>query len=1194
MGIISRRLSIASVFTVVLLCAANHLKAEQAVGETMLLKEDFDKPSDRWSASNGKIEDGKLVLRAGGPGRHNGSQFILNGSFQIPDSGNLKFSWKIGSIGTVEGKAVDAMLRIFIAPEPLAGFTEPYGMPDAIVLLLERRGDDKLDIYLSEKIKSGNGFGKQLYSASMPVNSFPFTISLTIGKDSYEVNVDKPSDRGTGLRAGSYAAGKSPSFAKGLKSGMRIVNDGDKESQAALEGVSVIGHGTPSSPSAEAKSDIPQIPVKFQPSPGLGQTRIQKAAAFPSYAIDAGGFKNVQPVFNVNVNGWTRDNADDLVKDLNLNGARLFLWPPTESYYVSGERIVAPHTPWAAAQYGGKPVGREEAFSMFDKWYKQDFKTVLDSIFPEILKKDKGGQFYQLELCRRWGLCDNLIFHSQVDGSADRNQDGVNAYYSAYIDAVRKYAPWCHLDYIQMTNEPNYPWWSGQFTTGKEASATWIRVYDRLNKFLLEKYPETRLIGPCLASSSFFSWQDWKTWTEPVLLNVAVPMKYYNYHMYDTGNRTNLAWMDMARAKALSVGRPAPQAIITETNFGLGDKSSEGQDKRFTWFAEQLFACLENPEKFHTFSLHLLCGQSEKYPINEAYLLIYRGDKLIPSSSYWVYRTLKHMRGQNIYIRRPADPFLRFAACSPTDDTLAVAVFNDSPEIKVLSLDSGIPADQIAETRLLSAYCQSGAVTHADDMLPGAPSSIDLCLPPYSVYSAVWKGRQPIVSGPKPLRRDEFYSKTAAAPFDKDIELSIATGREPVETETVSLRFSLSCDTSNLAGVRVSFNGNELHFLANEASHELTSFVRDVWSFERVVPASWVKKDNSLKFTLAGTPGILMSASLVYENHPDKTVAQFNFKERNSIHLGQINAYCLPFGFILDGDTKDLSLVIENRSEKAVSYAVEMKLPENLRFVDAGEQPSFTVKADAQSTATIIKRLKAGTVTSPMNECVKVSVRVDSHTTKILESAADIYPRIEAEKLSTPPSMLAINGAFADIPGKTCSASPLECISKFAWDENCLYMEISAKGEFSPVCPENIGSFWKNDCIEFFIDPGNTRHRDIGVEERQFFICPVGLNGGAAFGGVVVRERHGDSVDVTETKAEPMIKVACKDAQGAGYTVRCAIPWSLMGDGFRPSEGASIGMDAAITVAKLGVCHSLMGLKGKTHSPFKWGVIVLK
>jgi len=912
---------------------------------------------------------------------------------------------------------------------------------------------------------------------------------------------------------------------------------------------------------------------------------VQQVRVDPSITWTVNGYSDVQRIFGATVNGELRDQMGDEVRSMKLNGARAYLWPymwwTAPAGYAS-----PPQTPWAAAQYGGKAPTREEAFAAWDKFFAQDFDTGMDLWWNAA--HPGNNMTYQLDLFRKWGVSDGIILHTQVDGSADRHPDDVYRYYHAYLNTIERHYPDLHFEFVQVTNEPNYPWWSGQFSTTKESVDTWLRVFNNLDARIAASEPETQLLGPCLASSEFFSWGGWSNWTAPILSGVHRPMHYYNYHLYDTPAYTNLAWMEMLQARAEALGRPRPQGVITEMQYRLYDGSEGAWKERCRWWAEHFFTALANPDKEHQYDNFLLGSN----PSTDSNVFVATKHVFHTTDLYWLYWAMANTRGKALYVA-PSDGGVRRFACSPEPGKIVVSLFNSDDQAATVAVDPGLAtgANVNAVTQRIVEY-QGAALSHDERTLPAVPAPVTVTLEPGGVTCIEWSVARGATQPSRTLGVHEYFSRMVAVPFDKDTTVQIAVPSTPSATQAATLRFAVNTDDLLSArGVTVAFNGHTLPVVWNQAPRQTNAptDTRSTWWMELPLKRDWVRSSNEVTFSNVDSAYRLMFASLASRDYPDAPSAERAQSDALRERLGGVFASVKPIGPLLEHSSKPLDIQVTNQLDGPKRYTIDIAMPTGAILNGCKLHQRVLIAGHAKWFA--VGSVEAGKVDQVEDRTISVMITPENGATQTIGSPMTLLPRREAMHASS----AAID--WDKIAPVVYQKGGLTAKSRLSWDERNLYVAVDVSGKFRPQQPDSVSNFYAKDAIELFVDPGNNKRIQFGDGDTQLFLCPIGVDGGAAFGGTVPRKRQGDAVNITGVVLDPAIHVQ-STVSDAGYTIQAAIPWRLISAAFRPTPGCTIGFDLAIDHFKgtdgVNVSDSIFGLPEKSYMmPCKWGIVRL-
>lgn len=909
-------------------------------------------------------------------------------------------------------------------------------------------------------------------------------------------------------------------------------------------------------------------------------TAAEQTLVRPEFIRRIGAISTVQPIFNGNVNGSDYGAANALIRELNLNGARAFLWP----------QLQYPHTPWAASQFGRTPIPREQVAEARRKWFAQDFAKTVPAAFKNRKGEWSSAQFYQLQIFKNIHLTENIVFHSQLDAGARLYPDRVNAYYSAYIQAIRTFAPWIRQFWIQHTNEPNYPWWSGEFETTGESVKAWIDVYNSLNRHLRKNHPGVQLLGPVLAASSTFNWHDFQQWTKPVLAGTEIPLEFYNYHLYNIGAWSHLAWISMFQAEAERIGRIRPRAYISETAYALGKSGVDGDLIR--WTAQQLFTALENPDKIHALSWHMLVFDWFNYT---NILFKDRARKsYTPGANFHLYRTLRNLRGTTVYTVPSANPALRKAAAMPDASHLTLALFNDGEE--PVELQMHVPFPVVPDSLTVQSVRPTGRGTYQYSIEKAETSGADrtLRLAPGEVRSLEWSFPKPLPPPKRTLVQREFYAPVVGEFFSDTITGKIRLPASPAPAEQCFLRFGIYTDDKLSAeGGVLHFNGTRFPLRWNQARADVEMSDHS-WFFEIPLSPGLVQRENEFSLHVEDTDYKLMFASIVTREEPDAASAEKAAKEAIAWRSSELSGSLRAPARLTDGETGTYRLKLENNTGKTLSIGMQITFPDGI--VSTGSlQGTHTLSPGGVKLLEYKVRAVSNGSADPRETIVRL--HAPGMRSKELRSTVTIYPIHRAAYSPETPS----KESWEAIRGIPFRQGNISGETKLLWNERYLFYQVRAEGPFKPAAPATIDSFFSKDVLEFFLDLSNTKPSQYDPAFcAQLFCCPAGAGSDQnVLCGSVLRARRGDNVDVIGRRKEPEWKASVSFPEKGGYLVSGAIPWKIIQKNFRPASGRKIGFDLAVshpgTRQTTTFSCSVLGLKQKQHwSPKGWGVLLLE
>lgn len=1158
-----------------LLIASLRVRAETQPPTHALFDVTFGEPSAAWSAPSGRLENGHLVLTSNTGKLYDGVQLTFTPTLTLPPAGQggLRLRFTVAGVRSPAGGYI---ARFFLLPQrlELGKWVDPYGMPHALTLALSGSdGQATLSLY-SRNGPEMQAPGRLLFSGTVAPAEFPLSLDLFVDRESYRLRCGDEVATEKGARSGPHGLVDSI-WADVVGCGIRLINatpGNQPELRLAAAGAAIELTTELAPPVAGATVSPDRRPIE-------AVTQVH-----PRIVRSSGGYDQVQALFGGNVNGESRGNADALIRELHLNTSRLHLWP---DIFGAPPDKQSPLTPSFAAQFGNwmgrKPLTAEETGPAWDRWFQQDFTAFLEPVVSNGIYGSHAPMPFQLALQQRWEATNNIVFFvtPRFDSNAVRHPDATARYIAQYLDTVAKHAPWIESTFAQLSNEPNYGWWTGSFAKDEDPVAGWISLFNGVDTLLAKTHPKTRLLGPCLASCAFFSWGDWNKWTVPVLRDAVRDIEDYNYHNYDTAAQSHLAWVEMLQAQAETLGRKRPRAVVTEMNDGANIGKAE---RKFEWWSEQLFMALDNPDKFRLLSYFLLVSREG----GVGNVVAMRNGVCTPTDTYWLLWALRETRGSMRYVEPLDNPDLKVFACAPRDDRLVVSVLNGTGRPAKLTLRSGLPADaKIAGLLRWSAHRQADIVWHAEDVLDPV-ADVEADLSPGAVQSFVWTLAEPVLKSGPTVGQQEFFAHKVNQKFADSLETSVDVPRLPTDRETVVLRFAMASDDLLAArGLTVGVGGYADSVLWTEAPRELERGPRSTWWIELPVPRARIARSNAVSFTGADTEYRFMFASLVYREHPTSAAADAVETAVLKRRRGGVAVSFPPLGAMLADDEKPFVLTVENRREQPISCTVNLTAPSALSVsgVPAGAAVLLPAKG---------RQELRGTVRAERSERIQflhlaATVETDGGDVVTCPAAVSLYPRRTAAHVAAPPVLDGTLGEWSGDATRIASGSgPLQF--RAAWDAKNLYLAIDVKTGKRPVQASDPRRFWEGDVMEVFLDLRNAKTPLYDAGCGQFYFCPYsGGSDGILASGYCRRERKGDQVVHAGTVTDGPWRSASQ-SRDDGYVLECAVPWSVLDAEFAPQPGMRIGMDVAVRGFV-----SAFGTEGKPYdSPRLWGILDLE
>jgi hypothetical protein len=1169
-------------------------ETESARPREILVREDFTAPSDRWRGLS--IAHGKGTLTAPSDRKYDGNLATLDRALPMPPPGKwLNVRLRMEGLSDASVGELDGSARIFLVPAATDPVFDPYTMPDVLWLsvVYEKGAPRTLTLYG----KAGETRrGRMLFKTALDASDLPLDLTLRINPRHYRLEVADGASASDGARSGAH--GLNPDLWSGpLTLGMRAVNHrAGVRTRLSISALEIFLTGAASERGADAKQ------------PPAGNPRPDDADAAPPIRVEVRpgltvGVEDrtrVPRVFGITANGWTRGDAAEAVRALNLNSGRAFLWPFGDPRWRREHEDFAPPpvTPGAVQQYGHSGgVSAEDVPAQFARFFDQDLEALMQSWWE---RAAGSGQALQTDLFARWGITNGLVYHpggALDDGSMLAFPAGLNAFFDAYIGVIRRNNPRLAMDFVQLSNEPNYAHFTWAFRSQREAAEAWIEIFNRVDAHLRGTHPGTRLLGPCLASGTFFSWGGWQDWTVPVLEGVAIPLKHFNYHCYDKGAYTHLVWQEMLQARADALGRPRPRAVVTEMNYGLDKGAPEENRRRVRWWAQQLFTALENPDKAASYHYFLAAFRN----FTASNLFQQEDGEWKPNDTYWLYRTLADLRGRLVYVEPVADPRVRVAAASPAPDRIVAAVFNDADSPREVVLQPAGPlASEMKKTAARIRFARYGAadgpIVHGEETAVPEDGALRAVLAPGEVRTVHWTLARPIEPAAT-LRRHTFYSPVTGQAFDESLRVPIAVPRLPSDRETVWLRLGIyGDDLLRARGLHLALNGREEAVYWNEAPPQVDKGQRTDWWIELPLDRDAIRRENELRLSHADAPYRLMFAALVYREHPTAASARAAHGDAVKRRNGRVQAAAQPVGALMSGDRRPGGIAMRNAGAARRTYEISLRLPSALRLEDPPD--SWTVDVPPGESRDVAFTLEALPVERQASTSLTFEVTADDMLPRTGDLPVTVYPRRVIPFAAEPPAPDGRLDEWPDDALVSARVGPADTRVWLAWNADRLFLAADVRTGTPPLPPVSVENFWGRDGMELFLDLGNQKSEQYDEDDVQVFLCPLGVDGSAAFGGVVIRRRRGDTVDVVDIVSEPSVQVAA-EAHDEGYRLEAAVPWFVAAPDARMEPGRRIGLNLALThwseSTRERFSASLLGLDKKYHAnPDRWPAAILE
>ena len=220
-----------------------------------------------------------------------------------------------------------------------------------------------------------------------------------------------------------------------------------------------------------------------------------------------------------------------------------------------------------------------------------------------------------------------------------------------YVGLLRRFDPGLRL--FHWENEPNASWFKAD-----KAGAEYGRQFARVARALKSAYPDALIGGPVLCwppawpphQEGLPDWYTWDIWTMPFLDAAGDTVDFFDFHLYDSGDRiTPIALeevMTIAAEMRRRRGRRVPVIIsecgITLTEAEWNDPSAHWRKRTLPW-ARYLLAMLDQPDKVASVQMHDLSAVAGGW-----FKFLKGSDLQNQTPTYWLYWLLRHTRGTRL------------------------------------------------------------------------------------------------------------------------------------------------------------------------------------------------------------------------------------------------------------------------------------------------------------------------------------------------------------------------------------------------------------------------------------------------------------------------------------------------------------------------------------------------------------------
>ncbi len=299
--------------------------------------------------------------------------------------------------------------------------------------------------------------------------------------------------------------------------------------------------------------------------------------------------------------------------------------------------------------------------------------------------------------------------------------------------------------------------------------------------------------------------------------------------------------------------------MISET----GDPSSF--KSQFIYHADNIFVMLQNPDKYATRTGYI-AGESEG---THSIFKVEDGD-VVPQSPYYVYYTLRNMRGTNInfsinHNNLDTDIVKSFAS-APSDNKMVVGLFNPTEQSQTVTVNTGLSTDDISGLIHRKAVWD-GSIDNCDysEGSMDIENDIEVTLEPLSIHAIEIDLDKPL-SLNEEIHTKEYYGSKTIVDMENEVDYTIEIPAVPDAGSEVFLRVGIDERPGPNDNYQIQINDHTYSYnLSNlpkkiiEGYHKMSGFI------EIPVDTDHLKRSNTI--TLDPLYGYrMLYSSLVIKN----------------------------------------------------------------------------------------------------------------------------------------------------------------------------------------------------------------------------------------------------------------------------------------------------------------------------------------
>ena len=588
----------------------------------------------------------------------------------------------------------------------------------------------------------------------------------------------------------------------------------------------------------------------------------------PNAINEFDGYTEVQELFTI-----MTANMDDKVKpylrDAKFTGIRQIInWRPWRGDENGGGQYGYYFPSWST--YKADPEycfdTKQESYDWFDNFIVKDPQPIWDNLL--------GGLDY-MDSDEYGPVNVTLAPHPRLfDGRLERDIPNSIEHVNAWIQAIKNTKPAgseSKLKYFQLSNEPEQlSDWAGEFDDQVEASRSYVRVFNALYDSVQATHPDVIMLPTCVGHNAAYRLlgysdpghenMNWDTWVKYQIdnINSLEALEYFNSQLYFVPTLRNLAYTSMTQSYAEKTRGVRPRSVITETAEPSNYKSN------FIYHADNIFVMLQNPDKY-AMRTGFVASESGGY----AFFKIVDG-KVVPQSPYYVYYTLRNMRGTNLHFdinnnNLDTDIVKSFVA-APSDNKVVVGLFNPTGQSQTVTVNTGLAEGDISDITHRKAVW-NGSIDNCDysEGSMSEESGIEVTLEPVSIH-AIEIDLGNALSLNETIHTNEYYGSKTEVSMDNGVDFTIDIPSVPDSDSEVLLRMGINKRPDLNDDYRIQINGNNyIYKLGN-----LPQKIIDGWEYmsgfiEIPIDTDHLKPSNTI--TLDPLSGFrMLYSSLIIKN----------------------------------------------------------------------------------------------------------------------------------------------------------------------------------------------------------------------------------------------------------------------------------------------------------------------------------------